>query len=446
MALEKRIEIVPYDVTWQSLYDEEVSRLQMELADEIVTSYHIGSTAIPNMPAKPVIDILLVCKNLDAIDAMAEKIYDLGYAMLSRHTTPHRSFFSKIITDDIMYHLHLREVGDPQIQRHINFIQYLSTHPDDAKAYANLKMQLAKQHEYERYKYTAGKEKLIQHICAKAKKSASWRKDFPSRITGTYQTPWSKEKILKGLEANINLHATHFAQFIDSIELIRVPGFTLVNANLADPEFNLVIDAHFASEQAITKIEEILHIIKNQPYPFTWLVAPYDQPANLRDHLEKLAISNPRDLKGYYFPLANVKNISEQSGLRFEKATSKKEFYDFALLDPVNIIANQIYFFQVADVIDEADPFEYYVGYQDDVPVVRGALVFEAQVVGIYHVNAISVNAEYQEQMLQFLLHRSRELGFHIAVILTPPELDAIITAMNFQFLGLFYQYIITAQ
>jgi len=441
--MQAKIEIMPYQAQWRALFAEEAKRLAETLGEHMVAIYHIGSTAIPHMPAKPVIDILFECHNLDAIAVVAAALEALGYHPLIRHISPHNSYFTKCSSANMTYHLHLREQGDPQIKRHLYLIDYLNAHPEDAKAYANLKAQLAKQHPFDRIKYTAGKEKLIQHLCAKTKR---WKKNIKSLAPlqrGNSAAQFSKEKIVKAIEENINLHITHFAQYLDAIELIRIPGFTLVNACLADAEFNVVLDAYFQPEQALTRIKEILHIIQAQAYPFTWLVAPYDQPKNLHDYFEKFDLGAAATYFGVYCDLDHVINLATPNTLTMQQALDKKTFYDFASLDPTNVRANEIYFFNVVDILDAEDPFEYYVAYQENVPVARGALVYGAQVAGIYHLAA--TDNSYENMMLQFLLQRAQTLGFHLATSLVAEGLENTFYEHGFKVAAKFYKYTILA-
>ncbi len=89
----KENEVITYDPKWPDYYKQESQRLQKALGDHLREIYHIGSTAIPNMPAKPVVDIMLVCENLDAIGPITQALNGLNYYYLSRSFVPHRSFF-----------------------------------------------------------------------------------------------------------------------------------------------------------------------------------------------------------------------------------------------------------------------------------------------------------------------------------------------------------------
>ena len=130
MKNPRKIEVIPYDPKWPEFFNNESLRLQEVLNRHLVSIYHIGSTAVPNMPAKPVIDMMLVCENLDAIDDITQKLNTLNYYNIRRHVIPHRSFFTRRQDEKISFNLHIRERGDPQINRHVNFRDYVSQHSE----------------------------------------------------------------------------------------------------------------------------------------------------------------------------------------------------------------------------------------------------------------------------------------------------------------------------
>jgi GrpB-like predicted nucleotidyltransferase (UPF0157 family) len=174
----RKVEIISYDPKWPEIFNHESFKLQEALGDHLREIYHIGSTAILNMPAKPVIDIMLVCENLDAIDDITQQLNNLNYYNIRRHVIPHRSFFTRRQDEKISFHLHIRERGDPQINRHVNFRDYLIAHPSDAVCYAELKMKLAEQFSEDINSYVFGKDKLVQKIDTKAKLWSDRKKDY----------------------------------------------------------------------------------------------------------------------------------------------------------------------------------------------------------------------------------------------------------------------------
>lgn len=420
MKTPRKVEIVSYDAKWPEYFKEESHKLKKILGDHLREIYHMGSTAIPGMPAKPVIDIMLVFKNLDAIDAISQKLNTLGYQNLRRSVVPHRSFFIRRQEEKISFHLHIRERGDPQINRHINFKDYIIAHPADAKRYAELKINLAEQFVDDINAYVFGKDKLVQEIDAKAKRWSKRKKDYLSANTGYNVNKWSTEKLIKAMEANLNVQMTHYSQYLNQVELIRIPGFTIVNTGLPDDIFNYVLEADFSSSEANKKIKEITENFRNKKVSFSWWVSPYDKPEDLSSHLENNGYINTENLVAMFFDLDTCEDIfSKPTDLQIIKVTDQKSLLDFAAVFSNDTVSSKKYFKWIASVLNEDDPIEYYIGYVNGEPVVRGLSCYFAQVAGLYWLSTAlhTRGKDYDKAMQKYQLKRAKELGYHVAVL-----------------------------
>lgn len=166
------IEIVNYDQAWPSLFAEEAVRLRAALdAQLIVGLEHFGSTAIPGMPAKPIIDILIAVRSLDAArGAFIETLGDLEYIFWADNPKTDRLFFVKGMPpygERRTHHVHVVEPSAEPWQR-LAFRDHLIAHPEDARRYADLKRGLAVTHRIDREAYTNAKAAFVSEIMAKA--------------------------------------------------------------------------------------------------------------------------------------------------------------------------------------------------------------------------------------------------------------------------------------
>lgn len=162
------IEVVPPDPRWPELFRVEAARLAQVFADQLISIHHMGSTAVPGLWAKPVIDILPIVRDIEAVDDHNELMIALGYQPKGEYGIPGRRFFS---LDDAcgrrLFNVHAYQAGNPEIARHLDFVAYLRAHPEDAAAYARLKRALAEQFYDDIDSYVAGKTDLIRQIEAK---------------------------------------------------------------------------------------------------------------------------------------------------------------------------------------------------------------------------------------------------------------------------------------
>ncbi|MFW9849955.1 MAG: GrpB family protein [Candidatus Thorarchaeota archaeon] len=155
------IEVVPYSEEWPVLFETDAAIIREILGDEVVEIHHIGSTSIPGLVAKPIIDILPVVKDIRRVDKYNQQFIDVGYEPRGEFGLPGRRYFAKG-GENRTHHLHIYQVGNSEIDRHLAFRDYMITHPEEAEAYAELKQSLAKQFPYDTPAYCDGKDEFIK--------------------------------------------------------------------------------------------------------------------------------------------------------------------------------------------------------------------------------------------------------------------------------------------
>lgn len=169
-----RIYMVPHDPKWRQEFENEAKQITNALGSNVEEVHHIGSTAIPNIYAKPVIDILLVVQDHADLDAKQAAMEALGYEAFGEFGIPTRRYFRRDNEQgDRTHQVHAFEAGSPQIARHLAFRDYMIAHPDAAKAYSDLKRELAAKHPNDMEAYMDGKHEFIQEIDRRAAFEAS---------------------------------------------------------------------------------------------------------------------------------------------------------------------------------------------------------------------------------------------------------------------------------
>ena len=165
----RKIVVLPYNPEWADMFKVEASRITAFLGKEVQEIHHIGSTAIPSITAKPIIDILVVVHDINKIDKYNQVMINQGYIPMGEYGIPRRRFFIKGSDSNRTYHVHIFQTGDANIERHLNFRDYLIAHPEEAKAYSHLKEQLAKNFAEDIEGYMGGKSSFIKEIDRKAR-------------------------------------------------------------------------------------------------------------------------------------------------------------------------------------------------------------------------------------------------------------------------------------
>ncbi|HEY9881698.1 MAG TPA: GrpB family protein [Leptolyngbyaceae cyanobacterium] len=167
-----KVDVVPSNKDWRGLFEQESAQIRAALGKNLVAIHHIGSTSIPGIYAKPIIDILVEVQDLARVDAQTETLVVLGYEAMGEYGIPGRRYFRKHSSAGVRtHHVHTFAVGSPQVQRHLAFRDYLTAHPEDAQRYSTLKQQLAQAHPNDIEAYMDGKDGFIQEMDRKA---AAW--------------------------------------------------------------------------------------------------------------------------------------------------------------------------------------------------------------------------------------------------------------------------------
>jgi GrpB-like predicted nucleotidyltransferase (UPF0157 family) len=162
IPLEQReVELVPHNPEWSQLADEETKRLEESLSFPIIGIYHIGSTSIPGIKAKPILDFVMEVEDLDDVIAAIPDFESLNYESKGEYGIPGRQFFTRDSDGERSHHLHVFETGHPDIQRHIVFRDFMRANPKAAQEYENLKETLAQRFPKQSGDYTEAKSNFI---------------------------------------------------------------------------------------------------------------------------------------------------------------------------------------------------------------------------------------------------------------------------------------------
>ncbi|MDQ3685445.1 MAG: GrpB family protein [Acidobacteriota bacterium] len=169
----KKVEVVPHDPRWRDAYEAEAKHVAAGLGENVVAIHHIGSTAIPNIYAKPVVDLLGEVRDITKVDGRSSAMESLGYEVMGEYGIPGRRYFRKDNREgNRTHHVHAFEADSSEVERHLAFRDYMIAHPDDAQRYSELKRKLADEHPQSMDGYMDGKDAFIKEMDRRA---AQWR-------------------------------------------------------------------------------------------------------------------------------------------------------------------------------------------------------------------------------------------------------------------------------
>lgn len=159
-----RVEIVDYDPMWPARFDAERERLARHLPGAEI--HHIGSTAVPGSPAKPVIDVMALVEDVDAPIAVLVEQGGYEYPEAFNATLTGRRWLCRPSAALRTHHLHLVE-NRAELDRHLRFRDRLRASPALVQEYARLKRDLAERFGDDRERYSEAKSAFVRHIEAR---------------------------------------------------------------------------------------------------------------------------------------------------------------------------------------------------------------------------------------------------------------------------------------
>jgi GrpB-like predicted nucleotidyltransferase (UPF0157 family) len=165
----RKVDVVFHNPQWREAFAKESQELWQTLGDNVVAIHHIGSTAIPGIYAKPIIDLLIEVKAIAKVDECDRAMEDLGYEVMGEYGISGRRYFRKNDAAGVRtHHVHTFEVNTPEVEKHLIFRDYMTAHQEEAQRYSELKCELARKYPDDIDRYVEGKAEFIQGINEKA--------------------------------------------------------------------------------------------------------------------------------------------------------------------------------------------------------------------------------------------------------------------------------------
>jgi GrpB-like predicted nucleotidyltransferase (UPF0157 family) len=159
--------ILDYDPNWPGLFQSLRKRIADALGDMAAAIEHVGSTAVPGLAAKPIIDIDVLLAPATMLPAAIECLAKLGYVHRGNLGIPEREAF-RAPANDPPHHLYVCPPSSAEFQRHVAFRDYLRAHPEEAKIYGDLKIALAERFREDRPAYNTAKGGLVAELTSRA--------------------------------------------------------------------------------------------------------------------------------------------------------------------------------------------------------------------------------------------------------------------------------------
>ena len=161
----KRVVVASYDETWEERFREIRKELEAALGDLALRIEHVGSTAVPGLPAKPILDIDVVIRDYGVFDAVVSALKEIGYEHEGDLGIAGREAFRYDGKEHLMkHHLYVCPEDSAELRRHIAFRDYLRSHPEAVKEYSRVKEEGARLYPDDIEGYIAHKAPFIERV------------------------------------------------------------------------------------------------------------------------------------------------------------------------------------------------------------------------------------------------------------------------------------------
>lgn len=167
-GLDPAIRIIAYDPTWPRLFSSEAAKIRGALGDLAIDLHHVGSTAVPGLRSKPIVDILVTVADIADLPAYRAPLERIGYAFTCHAEFPDFHFFGRPRRRPRRYHVHVCQSGSVHERRHLAVRDYLSSHPQEARQYGSIKAEAAASFPGDRVAYMDAKGPWVNDLEGRA--------------------------------------------------------------------------------------------------------------------------------------------------------------------------------------------------------------------------------------------------------------------------------------
>ncbi|HEX6650441.1 MAG TPA: GrpB family protein [Pyrinomonadaceae bacterium] len=170
------IEVVDYDPAWIAAFEKEAATLNAVFGQRVVAMHHIGSTAVPGLDAKPIVDILVILDHTDDINSFDRAMEGVGYRVRGECLdatipgTPGRFYFTKETNGVRSHHVHVYAKGHWEIADKLAFRDYLRAHSSKAAEYGELKRRIAAEYRFDNIGYMRAKDGFVKATLLEARR------------------------------------------------------------------------------------------------------------------------------------------------------------------------------------------------------------------------------------------------------------------------------------
>ncbi len=165
---DRKYRVEPYDPSWPRQFAEESNAIARIFGRDALAIEHIGGTAVPGMDGKPTIDILVAVEDLSAAARHTEEMKQAGYEYLPGYVSADSTLFRRMRDNELLSNVHVFQAGHPHVREMLALRDYLRSHPEEVKAYSELKVALSRKYPDDYATYRTLKDEYMKGLKERA--------------------------------------------------------------------------------------------------------------------------------------------------------------------------------------------------------------------------------------------------------------------------------------
>lgn len=251
--------------------------------------------------------------------------------------------------------------------------------------------------------------------------------------------------LLDGMEKNLYLQMTYFIPFTKAMEL-KVEDCAILSSDVEDDGFNYILKTKFSNENIQEKIEKVKEFYRAKKVPYSWWVGPQDTPSNLKEVLINYGFLPKEYDYGMYLPLEKYTSKKKQT-LAIKRVETTKDletfFHIYEQISGSREAYDTIFSKIPASSYASPAPYSFYLGYNDQKPVVSGVSVISDQSIGIYYIMTIPEERRkgWATQMMEFILQKALDEKMQFAFLQASTQGRHVYSQMGFIDCGLYQEF-----
>lgn len=270
MTVKNDVKVLPYQKRWSDDFKEIAHQLKTILGDELIECFHVGSTSIRDLPAKPIIDVIPIVKDVRKIDAFNAAFEQINLSPMGEYGIPFRRFFKRQGLP-FAANVHIYEQDNVEVKRLLLFRNYLRKHEDKKVEYARLKEILAQMFPNDIYHYCMGKTQFIEQIDnAAGFEGFRMVEALSEEEKGRFfeiaqQTTALSEKAIKEINGSFESKSHYSFVFRDKFDIVGAAKLSMLISEAEIDIFSMcATDSHATCAQNFLKLLEKWTIYKGK--------------------------------------------------------------------------------------------------------------------------------------------------------------------------------------